>query len=181
MRTAVVYESMFGNTEHFARTIAEALERGGSEVTVADVRTVRHADLSGCDLLVLGAPTHAFSMSRRSTREDAVRSGADPARVVLGMREWLATLDGAFPAAVDRPVVAVFDTRVEKVRRLPGSAARRAARVLRSRGFDLLGRPTSFYVADLTGPPSVGELDSAAAWASRLADGVKARPRRDVS
>ena len=62
---------------------------------------------------------------------------------------------------MDRPAVAVFDTRIDKVRHLPGSAAKRAARVLRSHGFEVLDRPTSFYVADLKGPPNDGELDRA--------------------
>jgi flavodoxin len=181
MKTVVVYESMFGNTEHVARTIAEALQRAGSQVTVTDVSQVQPSDLEGCDLLVLGGPTHAFSLSRQSTRDDAVRQGADPARAALGLREWLTTLDGAFQSGGDRPAVAVFDTRVDKVRHLPGSAAKRAARSLRSQGFEVLDRPTSFYVADLKGPPDDGELDRAGSWATRLADGLRSRSHRDVS
>lgn len=181
MKTVVIYESMFGTTEQFAHEVAEGLERAGSTVAVADVGRILPADLSGCDLLVLGAPTHAFTMSRQSTRDDAVRQGANPSHAALGVREWLTTLDDAFPAAAARPIVAVFDTRAEKVRRFPGSAAKRAARVLQAQGFDVLDRPTSFYVSDLKGPPAVGELDRARAWASQLADGVRSRPRRDAS
>ena len=144
MKTVVVYESMFGNTEQVAQHIADALRATGATATVVEVSQAEPGQLHGAELLVVGAPTHAFSLSRPNTREDAVRQGADPARTMLGVREWLATLETAFPAAADRPRVAVFDTRAEKVRRLPGSAAKRAVKVLRARGFESwTGRPAS--------------------------------------
>jgi hypothetical protein len=180
MKTVIVYESMFGNTEHVARLIAEGLEQPGERTVLADVRTVRREELTGSDLLVVGAPTHAFSLSRRSTRDDAVRQGADPERALLGVREWLTTLDTVLPAA-RRPLVAVFDTRVEKVRRLPGSAARRAARDLRAQGLELLDRPTSFYVTDTQGPLPPAELERARAWGRQLADLARDRERRSAS
>jgi len=181
MRTVIVFESMFGNTEDRAREIAAGLRAAGVATTLSDVRQVRADDLAGCDLLVVGAPTHAFSLSRPSTRKDAVSQGADPARAAVGVREWLATLDDAFPARADRPSVAVFDTRVAKVRRLPGSAAKRAARVLRAQGFAVLDRPTSFYVEDVKGPVLRGEPERAEAWGVLLAERLGVQHRRDAS
>ena len=168
MKTVIVYESMFGNTEQLARRIADGLAQQGNHTIVTDVREAGPDDLAASDLVVVGAPTHAFSLSRQSTREDAVRQGAEPSRAAFGVREWLNTLDSAFPVAATRPRVAIFDTRVEKVRRLPGSAARRAARLLRAHGFEVLDVPTSFYVADLKGPLKSGELDRARDWGARL-------------
>lgn len=184
MRTVIVFESMFGNTEEFAHEICDSIKELGEEALATDVRRVHPDDLTGCDLLVVGAPTHAFSLSRQSTRDDAVRQGAEPTRAALGVREWLTTLDDAFPSRADRPVVAVFDTRVEKVRHLPGSAARRAARALRAQGFDVIDRPTTFYVEDLKGPPAAGEVERASAWATgvaRLAHNRAGAPRRGRS
>jgi len=168
MNTVVVYESMFGNTEQVAQHIADAVRATDATATVVEVSRAEPGQLHGADLLVVGAPTHAFSLSRPNTREDAVRQGADPARTMLGVREWLATLETAFPAAADRPRVAVFDTRAEKVRRLPGSAAKRAAKVLRARGFQVVDRPTSFYVEDVKGPLAAEEIERAQEWAARL-------------
>jgi len=76
----------------------------------------------------MGGPTHAFSMSRTTTRQDSVSQGAkaDP---TFGLREWLDNL----PDSQALPFAA-FDTRVEIVRRLPGSAAKAAAKVARSHG-----------------------------------------------
>lgn len=185
MRAVVVYESMFGNTEVFARVVADALSATGADVRVLDVRSASAADLAGCDLLVVGAPTHAFSMSRQSTRDDAVRQGAAPARALLGVREWLATLDGAFTARHLRPATVVFDTRVGKVRRLPGSAARKAARVMRAQGFHVASEPISFYVDDVKGPPLEGEVERARRWAADLpalaGDRTAARGERRTS
>jgi hypothetical protein len=168
MRAVIVFESMFGNTEAFAREIADGLSAEDTEVAFTDVRHVRPEDLRPCDLLVVGAPTHAFSLSRASTRDDAVRQGAPASRASVGVREWLPALEEAFPPGTRRPVVAVFDTRVEKVRHLPGSAARRAARMLRAMHFELVGRPTSFFVGGIAGPPSADEPARAREWGQRL-------------
>jgi hypothetical protein len=181
MKTVIVYESMFGNTEHIAHKVADGLHRAGGQTVLTDVRDVVRDDLTDSDLLVVGAPTHAFSLSRQSTRDDAVRQGADPARAGLGVREWLGTLETAFPAGVHRPQVALFDTRVEKVRRLPGSAAKRAARLVRAQGFELLDRPSSFYVADLKGPMTPGEFDRALEWGTHLLQLIQGRNHRDAS
>ena len=174
MRTVIVFESLFGNTEQFAHEIRDAIEDMGEEAVAADVRRIRPDDLTHCDLLIVGAPTHAFSLSRQSTRDDAVRQGAEAGRAVVGVREWLTTLDLTFAARTDRPPAAVFDTRVEKVRHLPGSAARRAARALRAQGIEIVDRPTSFYVEDLKGPAVPGEAERARAWATGVVRAVVA-------
>lgn len=144
MKSVVVYESMFGNTEHIARNVAQGLTQPGHQTVLVDVREVGPDDVAGSDLIVVGAPTHAFSLSRRSTREDAVRQGAEPSHASFGVREWLDTLHVDFSGTEKRPQVACFDTRVEKVRRLPGSAAKRAAKTMRAHGFAVIDRPRSF-------------------------------------
>jgi hypothetical protein len=156
---------MFLNTEKIADAIVKGLRGGGWDATGVDVRRAEPA-LQGFDLVVLGAPTHAFSLSRPNTRADAVRQGAAPGRAELGLREWLTGL----PPATDRsPVVAIFDTRVSKVRRLPISAARTIAKLAHRRGFRLVGRPEGFLVDDIDGPLCDGELERAEAWGLSLA------------
>ncbi|TIC83252.1 hypothetical protein E8D34_16225 [Nocardioides sp. GY 10113] len=180
MRGVVVYESMFGNTEQVARAIAAGLADANAEAASVDVGHLVADDLVGCDLLVVGAPTHVFSLSRVRTREDAVRQGADPNRARTGVREWLGTLDTAFPHAHDRPPAAVFDTRAHQTRHLPGSASGRTGRVLRARGFSIVDR-ASFFVLDLKGPLAEGELDRARAWGRSLSDsaGADGAPPQD--
>lgn len=162
-----MYESMFGNTERVARAVATGLEEAGVPVRVVDVGVAGPEDLLGCGLLVLGAPTHAFSLSRPATREEAVQRGAAPRRAARGVRDLLGMLDAAYRRRDHRPPVAVYDTRVDRMRHLPGSAARRAGRVLRAQGFDVVARE-SFYVTDVQGPLAEGETGRARAWGAGL-------------
>jgi hypothetical protein len=178
LKTVVVFESMFGNTEKLAREIGDGLAGDGARVVLADVRHVRPEDFVDCDLLVLGAPTHAFTLSRPNTRADAVRQGASESRAGTGLREWLAGVDQLFSAGSTHPVVAVFDTRIEKVQHWPGSAARKTTRVLRGRGFEVIDHPTSFYVEDVRGPLVDGERERARTWAHLLVTIVRTRPAR---
>jgi hypothetical protein len=163
-RVLVVYESMFGCTESVARAVAEGLAEGGFTVDLENVRDAEGPSGRSFDLLVLGAPTHAFSLSRPSTRLDAVRQGAPAEVATTGVREWLAGIKGR-----DGRPAAAFDTRVTKTRRLPKAASTRAARLLRRRGFRIVERPTAFLVADVQGPLVDGELERARGWGIRLA------------
>lgn len=180
MKVLIVFESMFGNTETLARDVADGLAAAGARVAVADVRRVRPEDLRSCDLLVVGAPTHAFSLSRPNTRQDAVRQGAEASRAELGVREWLLGLGRFVDADGTRPATIAFDTRIEKARHLPGSAARRATRLLRAQGFPTVDRPASFYVIGVKGPVARGEHERARQWGVRLGSLVAERPARSA-
>lgn len=167
MKALVVYESMWGSTEQLANAVGEGLgRRQDVEVTVAEVRGVRPEYAERFDLVVVGGPTHAFGMSRPSTRADAERAGAPHRTPDVGIREWLAQL----PDGLDPEGVATFDTRVIRVRRLPGSAARRAARAARATGLVQVAPPESFYVEDLRGPLLTGERERAVLWGAGLAE-----------
>jgi len=176
MRALVVYESLFGNTERVAKAVAEGIELGSHGDMRVEVVAVRDAPVAlgaDLDLVVVGGPTHAFSMTRPSTREDAMRQGGLAGAAGPGIREWVQGLhSGAHPQRL-----AVFDTRVGKVRHLPGSAARSAARALHKLGFSTLFRPESFYVEDVSGPLLDGELVRAHVWGSELALEVRDRAR----
>jgi flavodoxin len=164
MKALLVYESMFGNTAEVAKEVAAGLAEH-ADVEMVEVSQAPAEPDPSFDLVVVGGPTHAFSMTRASTREDARRQGATAGGAERGIREWL---DGL--GSTDHPArVATFDTRVDKVRHLPGSAARKAARVARRLGYRQAGPPESFYVSDVSGPLLDGELDRARAWGRELA------------
>jgi len=165
LRALVVYESMFGNTETVAECVAEGLRLDNVEVEVTEVGQAPMTLPEDVDLLVVGAPTHAFSLSRPGTRADAVRQGAPQARQQLGLREWLA----AVVPPHRKLAVAAFDTRVAKVRRLPKAAGPRAAKLARRRGFMLLTRPAAFCVDDIKGPLAEQEPEHAVEWGRLLA------------
>lgn len=168
MRALVVYESMFGNT----RVIAEAITRGlaggpgnGMDVRCVEVGRAPTTVDEGLDLLVVGAPTHAFSLSRASTRRDALDQGEGREIVSpgIGVREWIEAVEA--PRGTD---VATFDTKVRKPR-LPGSAAKAARKRLHARGLHPVAAPTTFYVGGTTGPLLDGEARRAGGWGGELA------------
>jgi Flavodoxin len=161
MKALVVYESMWGNT----RQVAEAIAVGLGGARAAETHQVDVTDVQNLDLLVVGGPTHAFSMSRPSTRRDARKQGAATVAVEdQGIREWLAAL----PRSLDVPV-ATFDTRVVKVRNLPGSAAKAADKELKRHHRGCVVDRSSFYVIDSSGPLADGELGRAEEWGAELA------------
>ena len=166
-RALVVYESMWGNSERVARAVADGV-REVMPVSVVEA-TKAPTDLADTDLVIAGGPTHAFSMSRVSTRRDARSQGAPLGSVESGVREWLESL----PSERGR-WFAAFDTRVTKVRHLPGSAARSAARASRRHGFTGAVDPESFYVLDVDGPLADGELERAHLWGHAVAASVPA-------
>ena len=160
MRAIVVFESLWGNTGQIARAIADGLERVAT-VELVNAETAP-TQLENYDLVVVGGPTHAFSMSRPSTRDSAVQSQQAPV-VTRGIREWLGDVTTVFSAI---PAV-TFDTKVESPR-LPGSAAKAARSDLRALGFDVSTPSETFRVHGYEGPLVEGELARAAQWGQQL-------------
>jgi hypothetical protein len=162
----IVFESMFGNTAAVAAAVADGLREGGVLVAVRHVAEAAALDDVAPELLVVGAPTHAFSLSRPATRAEAVAKGAPAAAGRTGMREWLGAAGRR--SGTGRVAVA-FDTRVASVRRLPLSAARSATRMLRHKGYARVLSCEGFAVADVRGALLPGELVRARQWGARLA------------
>lgn len=160
MRALVVVESVFGNTRRIAEAVADGLAER-MEVRTVDVGEAPDTVGPDVDLLVVGGPTHAFGMTRESTRRSAVEQHGAAAAAATGLREWL-------EGVTVRPgAAAAFDTRADRPR-LPGSAAAGAARRLRSLGREVVVRPESFRVAGTQGPLLDGEVARARSWAVAL-------------
>lgn len=169
MGALVVYESMFGSTRAVAEAIAAGLEGAGTEVRTVEVGAADAQVPDDVSLLVVGGPTHAFGMSRASTREDSRKHAADGTVVSpgIGVRDWLGGLD----LAGRDILVAAFGTKVRKPN-LPGSAAKGIDKELRRHG----GRPVTpardFGVIGYADGLVEGELDAARAWGTSLAAGA---------
>src|SRR3712207_3815583 len=110
MHALVVYESMFGNTRDVARAVAEGVAPL-MDVALLEVDDAPHRIGADVGLVVVGAPTHAFSLSRPGTRQDAGRQAGGPTvSSGIGVREWL---DGLEPVPAGLRA-ATFDTRVSR-------------------------------------------------------------------
>lgn len=168
-RALVVYESMFGNTRAVAEVVALALSRD-FEVDLTECGNAPCPIPEDVALLVVGAPTHAFGLSRPNTRDSARQqapSGAHPTE--SGLRDWLVCLrrDGGSAGRAGL-VAAAFDTKVAHPR-LPGSAAAAAAKKLRRLGVSVVVDPRTFYVEGMQGPLVAGESDASLEWGRGLA------------
>jgi hypothetical protein len=114
----VVFESMFGNTKAIAEAVADGLAPR-MRVELLEVGSAPAAVGDDVGLLVVGGPTHAFGLSRPSTRQSAVEQGkGELVSSGTGLREWLEALGGGSAEVA----AAAFDTRIRRPR-LPGSAA----------------------------------------------------------
>jgi flavodoxin I len=148
MKTLVVYDSIYGNTETIAQAIGGAIP---GEVQVLRVGQVNAGDLETVDLLIIGSPTH----------------GALPTLAIQGLIEKIG------PPAREAARVATFDTRLTWIflERWGGFAAPKMAATLKEKGWALAGTPGGFFVRGLKkGPLKRGEADRAAAWAKGLVE-----------
>ncbi|EFC80423.1 flavodoxin family protein [Parafrankia sp. EUN1f] len=170
MAILIVTESYFGNTLMIARSIAAGLARvaGAESVTVVGPDRAAAGTPADLKLLVVGAPTHGFSMPRQQSRRQAVEKGAvageEPG---AGVREWIERI----ALRPDLRVVS-FDTSV-KMRFQPGTASKAIFRALRKRGFRYSERGPSFYVTGTEGPLVDGEVERAERWGAQLGRSLK--------
>jgi flavodoxin I len=148
MRTLVVYDSVYGNTEIVAKAIGDAIP---GEVQVQRVGQVNAGELATFDLLVIGSPTH----------------GALPTEAVQAL------VDKLGPPTREGARVATFDTRLTWgfLERWGGFAAPKMADTLQEKGWTLAGEPGDFFVGGLKkGPLKKGEVERASAWARDLVE-----------
>jgi hypothetical protein len=116
-------------------------------------------------LLVVGGPTHGFTLPTAQSRDKAVTDHPDHADAPPGgpgLREWFASL----PSQGGR-AAAAFDTRVRFP--LPGHAAGAIANQLRRHGCRLVADPQGFIVTGVDGPLRDGEIERARDWGALLA------------
>lgn len=152
MKTLVIYDSVFGNTEKVARAIAESLG-SGAPVEILRADQVVPEQLAGLDLLVVGSPTRGFRPTESTTGLlKRIRSKA---------------LQGVRVAAFDTRLKAdeIKSTGLRLLVKTGGYAARRIADGLKKAGGNLIVPPEGFYVEDTEGPLKPGELERASSWA----------------
>ena len=154
MKTLVIYDSFFGNTEKIAQAIGDALG-APADVRVLRVGEVKPEQLGGNGLLIVGSPTRGF----RPTPAVAEFLKGIPAGALKGVK------------------VSAFDTRIalEDIKspvlrtmvKIGGFAAKPIADGLKKKGGELAAAPEGFFVEGQEGPLKEGELERAAAWAKR--------------
>jgi flavodoxin len=157
MRTLIVYFSKFGNTRKIAEAIAETVKQAG-ETRVVSIDQLTTSDFEGVDLVVMGSPTHGFSVP------EAVRS-------------VLSTLPAGILAGKS---VAVFDTTVRPWPLRLFRASPKLLRQLSQLGGKPVARPQTFFVqthgTQGTGERNLlleGQIDQARQWADQILKAVR--------
>lgn len=156
MKTLVLFDSQYGNTQQIAQAIASQLG-SPEDVTLLRPAEFDSSQLSGLSLLVVGSPTQRFM--------------ATPA--------LMAWLNGIPRDGLRGMQVAAFDTRltVQQIQATPvlkwfvrksSYAAWWLAKRLKNKGGALLLPPEGFYVDGMEGPLLPGELERAAAWGRKI-------------
>lgn len=154
MKSIILYDSAYGNTEQIARTIQKALS-GKGLTRLFQVNEVNVDDIRDTDLLVVGSPTQ----------------GGRPTQLLDGF------LKGIPDNALRGVKVAAFDTRFDPnehgfglklLMNVIHFAADKIAGTLRDKGGKLSVDPEGFVVEGREGPLRKGELDRAARWAEHL-------------
>ncbi len=145
MNTLVVFDSLYGNTEQIAKSIADKM-KGYGDVQIVRVEPTHPIDLEGVDILIAASPTQGF-------------------RPMPAIRDFLAHLS---PETLSHVSVACCDTRIEMPWPMNGTAANVMARQLRRKGFVPIVPPESFIVQGTQGPLADGEVERAAMWAETL-------------
>jgi flavodoxin len=148
MKSLVVYDSYFGNTEKVAKAVGKLLK-----AKVVKVDKFKSSDLDGIDILVVGCPTRAFS--------------ATPV-----IKKFIKSLK------LDGVKVAAFDTRADLKRvnskflefmvGLLGYAAEPMSKKLIRQGGVSAVEPIGFLVEDTEGPLGEGEIKRAEKWAREI-------------
>ena len=146
MKTIVIYDSQYGNTEQIAKAIGGGI---GEDAKVVKVGEANVADLGFYHMIIIGSPTQGGQFT-------------------VAIQAFL----GKIPKeALKNKRVAVFDTRLKmKLVKLLGYAAGRIGKKLVEKGGNLVAPEEGFLVKSAKGPLVDGEIERAAAWAKGIAE-----------
>jgi flavodoxin len=169
MTALVVYESLWGNTAAIAHAVAEGI---GPGTRVAHTGEADPAEAATVDLLVIGAPVHAFGLPTSGTKASVATRHLAPGDLEPELnqppvRDWLARIESG------TGIAAAFDTRVRGP--LGRGGASKIEKLLESKGFRVAHVSQGFLIANEKNPKSPasmlreGEIERAREWGAKLA------------
>lgn len=148
MKSLIVYDSYFDNTEKIAKAIAKELKYN----KIKKVKDFKPQDLKDIDLLVVGSPTRAFNFSEN-------------------IKNFLTKIS---KTELEGKKVVTFDTRIDHKEVKPkilgflmktfGYASEKIMKELVKKGGEEITKPEGFIVMDKEGPLKDGELERTKKW-----------------
>lgn len=152
MKTLIVYDSVYGNTEKIAESIGGAID---GDVEVLRAGEINPSGLQSIDLLIVGSPTQGF----RPTKPVQVFIDSIPVGIIRGI--GFAAFDTRIPADE-------VGKGLRLLIKMGGYAAPRITQALKKNGGNPVVPPEGFFVKGKEGPLKEGELERAADWARNI-------------
>jgi len=152
MKSIVVYDTSYGNTQTIAETIAETLKESGIEVDLFDVKNVKKLSAKNYNFLVLGSPTRFGTMSF------AIRGFLGKVK----SEEWM-----------NKPFTAFDTENPENMEKKEYSAAEKIAAKLTDKKMNQLLPVLKAAVFGQKGPLKEGEIERTKEYARELAIKLK--------
>jgi len=150
MKTLVIYDSVFGNTEKIAKAIAKGVNADLLQVDSCTIEKIK-----GFDYLVLGSPTRAF----KPTEKISAFIKSLPMGSLNGVKVM------AFDTRLD--VKEVGSKILTVMESIFGYAAAPMQKRLISKGGSKVAEPEGFFVKESEGPLREGEEQRATEWGKR--------------
>ncbi len=132
MRTLIIYDSLYGNTEKVAGALARGMRGGGVDVDCVRANTVDIGTLGAYDTLVIGGPTHKLGLS--DTMKAFMKQFKD--------------------AGVTNKKAFAFDTKLKS--RFAGSAGKKIEQQMKQSGINVVKPYVSAIVTGSEGPLKEG-------------------------
>ena len=154
MKSIVIYDSVYGNTEKIAQAIGKVLQSKGAS-RVVSIKETTVEDLKGIEMLLVGSPTQAFNML---PAVDLVEESAEgqPVRHQGGCLRHAHGCQESQQQIPDLHGILLGLCRRED-RQGAGQQGRQPDR-----------KPEGFFVDGREGPMTEGELERAETWAKKL-------------
>jgi len=149
MRTLIIYDSLHGNTKEIAEAIYNGIAQ--PDTKILPVEKAITDDLKDIKLLIVGSPTHGGT-AKPTLLDFLKRIQKDS---LVGIK--IATFDTRFLEEKQKVALRLLMKTI-------GYAAPKIAKILESKGGELIVKPEGFFVKKAEGPLLNGEIQRAKEW-----------------
>ena len=146
MRTLIIYDSLHGNTKEIAEAIYNGIAQ--PDTKILPVEKAITDDLKDIKLLIVGSPTHGGT-AKPTLLDFLKRIQKDS---LVGIK--IATFDTRFLEEKQKVALRLLMKTI-------GYAAPKIAKILESKGGELIVKPEGFFVKKAEGPLLNGEIQRA--------------------
>jgi flavodoxin len=150
MKTLIICDSYFGNTQKIAEAISNAIPKS----KLINVKDFKQEDLKDIELLIVGSPTRAFSPSENTTA--FLKTLPELGNIKVGAFDT-----GISPDDISSKILKLFI-------KLFGYASPKISKALIKKGGIKILEPETFFVQENEGPLKEGEIERAKDWVKKI-------------